>query len=182
LLPEQEARATKVERDALRAEVERLADVLRWLDKLGGLGYEKHDRIRAALAPKDQANVENEALRADNERLRRVLERIPVRRVLSRPAGRRGFSPMYASCVPHSGVSFRMQHCAYTREEMREACRNNYHAGAAVGADLVAKVAQLRADVAAMGNALADYFDNGSDYSTGAKVRAIAERQGAKNG
>jgi hypothetical protein len=65
---------------------------------------------------------------------------------------------------------------------MREACRNNYHAGAAVGADLAAQVAQLRADVAAMGNALADYFDNGSDYSTGAKVRAIAERQGAKNG
>jgi hypothetical protein len=70
----------------------------------------------------------------------------------------------------------------YTREEMREACRNNYHAGAAVGADLAAQVAQLRADVAAMGNALADYFDNGSDYATGAKVRAIAERQGAKNG
>jgi hypothetical protein len=129
LLPQQEARATKLERDALRADNERLADVLRWLDKLGGLGYEKHDRIRTAL--KDQA----------------------------------------ATSAPEPEPE-------YTREEMREACRNNYNAGA--GADLAAQMAQLRADVAAMGNALADYFDNGSDYSTGAKVRAIAERQGPR--
>ena len=104
LLAEQEARAVKVERDALRVKVERLADVLRWLDKLGGLGYEKHDRIRAALTAKDQA-AEGDALR---------------------------------DATPE-----------YSREEMREACRNNYHAGAAVGADLAAQVAQLRADVAA---------------------------------
>ena len=56
LLPQQEARATKLERDALRVKVERLADVLRWLDRRGGLGYDAHDRIAAALAQKDQAN------------------------------------------------------------------------------------------------------------------------------
>jgi hypothetical protein len=130
LQPEQEARATKIERDALRLENERLADVLRWLDKLGGLGYEKHDRIRAALIAKEPS--------------------------------------------PESAPE-----PEYTREEMREACRNNFSVGLlSSNADLAAQVAQLRADVAAMGTALADHFDNGIDYSTGANLRAIAERQG----
>jgi len=34
----------------LRAENERLRAVLEWLDRLGGLGLDKHERIRAALA------------------------------------------------------------------------------------------------------------------------------------
>ena len=34
----------------------------------------------------------------------------------------------------------------YTREEMREACRNNYNAGAGDGADLAARIAALTAE------------------------------------
>ena len=35
---------------ALEAKLAALVAILRWLDIQGGLGYEKHDRIRAAVA------------------------------------------------------------------------------------------------------------------------------------
>ena len=38
----------------LRAENARLRAVLEWLDRLGGLGLDKHERIQAALAGKEQ--------------------------------------------------------------------------------------------------------------------------------
>jgi hypothetical protein len=148
------------------------------------LGYVIH----GPLLPEQEARattVERDALRADNERLKRVLEQAQCCILEETPEygtheeAREDTLEKIRDALRDATI-----HAApeYTREEMREACRINYNAGAAIGADLAAQVAQLRADVAAMGNALADYFDNGSDYATGAKVRAIAERQGAKNG
>lgn len=40
----------RAERDALRDQRDRLAEVLTWLDRLGGLGLTKHERITAVLA------------------------------------------------------------------------------------------------------------------------------------
>lgn len=40
----------------LEAENERLRAVLQWLDRLGGLGLDKHERIQAALAEKEPPN------------------------------------------------------------------------------------------------------------------------------
>jgi len=40
--------------DLLAAEhIKEMEELLTWLDRLGGLGYEKHERIRAALQPKE---------------------------------------------------------------------------------------------------------------------------------
>lgn len=41
------------QRDALAKRVEELTLLLEWLDRQGGLGYEKHDMIRSALCKKD---------------------------------------------------------------------------------------------------------------------------------
>ena len=43
------ANALKDERDALKRHAEAMAEVLGWLNRLGGLGYDKHARIEAAL-------------------------------------------------------------------------------------------------------------------------------------
>jgi hypothetical protein len=158
-----EAAALRAERDALKRDN-------------AYMGYVIH----GPLLPEQEARatkIERDALRAENERLKRVLEQAQCCILEETPEygtheeAREDTLEKIRDALRDATI-----HAApeYTREEMREACRNNYHAGAAVG--------ELRADVAAMGNALADYFDNGSDYSTGAKVRAIAERQGAKNG
>jgi hypothetical protein len=170
LQPEQEARATKIERDALRVKVERMAD-------------KEYTREEMREACRNNYNAGLSA--ALIERAREIVKKMDDHTLSPSNSG---------------DGRFRMYRVEEGREEaatlVRDLAAATYNAAASNFGrqldaalpnadshnDLAAKVAQLRADVAAMGNALADYFDNGSDYSTGAKVRAIAERQGAKNG
>jgi hypothetical protein len=77
-----------------------LADLLDWLNRRGGLGYDAHDRISAALA---------------------------------------SFRAATSAATPE-----------YTREEMREACRNNYRAGQQHSADLAERERPTVAQIAAI--------------------------------
>lgn len=46
---EREISAAKADLAKLRVHAEAMAEVLGWLNRLGGLGYDKHARIEAAL-------------------------------------------------------------------------------------------------------------------------------------